>query len=260
MVQGLRSYAGQPVTISRREFDAVIFDTDGVVTDTARVHAAAWKRMFDGFLRQWAEREGGAFEPFDADTDYRRHIDGKPRYDGVANFLESRGISIPFGVRDDPPEKETVCGLGNRKNLYFQEHLEEHGVEAFPSTVELVRRLRAAGFKTGIFSASKNCEAVIQAAGVRDLFDAKVDGVDAEAQGLPGKPDPAVLLEAARRLGVSPERSVIVEDAIAGVQAGHAGGFALVIGVNRSDERGVLVEHGATVEVADLAEVTLAED
>lgn len=248
------------ITISKRDFDAVIFDMDGVVTKTATVHAAAWKRLFDDVLRQHAEREGGRFVPFDVDLDYRRYVDGKPRYDGVASFLESRGISLPRGDPNDAPERSTVCGLGNRKNVYFQQQLEEHGVEAFPTTVDLIRQLRSAGFKTAIFSSSKNCEEVIGAAGVRDLFDAKVDGVDAEELGLPGKPDPAVLLEAAQRVGVGPERSVIVEDAISGVQAGRAGGFALVIGVNRSEEPGVLKANGATVEVTDLAEVTLADD
>ncbi len=260
MVHQSRPEAGPVVTISKQDFDAVIFDMDGVVTDTARVHAAAWKQLFDDYLRERAERDGGTFAPFDLDRDYRRYVDGKPRYDGVAAFLASRGIAIPYGQPSDPPDAETACGLGNRKNEYFTARLQEQGVEAFPSTVALIKRLRAAGMKTGIFSASKNCEEVLRAAGVRDLFDAKVDGRDAEAQGLPGKPDPAVLLEAARRLGVRPERAVIVEDAIAGVEAGRAGGFALVIGVNRSAEAGVLREHGASVEVTDLAEVAFAED
>lgn len=260
MVHRPRPEAGPAVTISRQDFDAVIFDMDGVVTDTARVHAAAWKQLFDDYLRRRAQREGAPFLPFDLDHDYRRYVDGKPRYDGVAAFLASRGITIPFGDPNDPPDAETACGLGNRKNQYFMQRLEAEGVEAFPSTVALIRHLRAAGVKIGIFSASKNCEEVLRAAGVRELFDVKVDGLDAEQQGLPGKPHPAMLLEAARRLAVTPERAVIVEDAIAGVQAGRAGGFGMVIGVNRSGEPGVLRAHGATVEVTDLAEVAFAED
>ncbi len=249
-----------PVTISKSEFDAVIFDMDGVVTRTATVHAAAWKRLFDEYLQERAAREDEPFRPFDADSDYRRYVDGKPRYDGVVSFLESRGISLAYGDPGDPPDKQTVCGIGNRKNRYFTEHLEERGVDAYESTVNLIRDLRARGMKTAIFSASRNCQAVLKAANVSGLFDARVDGVDADELGLLGKPDPAVLLEAARRLQVPPERAVIVEDAIAGVQAGHAGRFGLVIGVNRSGETGVLRKNGADVEVTDLKEVTLADE
>ncbi|MFH1833481.1 MAG: HAD-IA family hydrolase, partial [bacterium] len=249
-----------PVTISKNEFDAVIFDLDGVVTKTATVHAAAWKRLFDEYLKERAAREDKPFRPFDADSDYRRYVDGKPRYDGVVSFLESRGISLAYGDPGDPPDKETVCGLGNRKNRYFTQHLTEHGVDAYESTVDLIRDLRAMGMKTAIFSASRNCEEVLNAANVRELFDAKVDGVDADELGLPGKPDPAVLLEAARRLEVTPGRAVIVEDAIAGVQAGRAGRFGLVIGVNRSGASGVLRENGADVEVTDLKEATMIDE
>jgi len=248
------------VTISKSEVDAVIFDLDGVVTRTAAVHAAAWKRLFDGYLSERSAREGRPFRSFDADADYRRYVDGKPRYDGVASFLRSRGISLAYGEPGDPPDRDTVCGLGNRKNSYFQEHLTKHGVNVYESTVDLVRDLRAKGVKTAIFSASKNCEAVLRAANVAKFFDAKVDGVDAERLRLPGKPHPAVLLEAAKRLGVVPQRAVIVEDAIAGVQAGRDGHFGLVIGVNRSGETGVLKQNGADVEVSDLNEVIVAGD
>jgi beta-phosphoglucomutase family hydrolase len=251
---------GDEVTISKRRFDAVIFDLDGVVTRTATVHAAAWKRLFDEYLEERTAREGKPFRPFDADSDYRRYVDGKPRYDGVVSFLESRGISLPYGQPGDPPDEETVCGLGNRKNRYFTQQLAEHGVDVYESTVELIRGLRARGMKTAIFSASRNCEAILKAANIGALFDAKVDGVDADELGLPGKPDPAVLLEAARCLEVAPERAVVVEDAIAGVQAGRAGRFGLVIGVNRSGETGVLQKNGADVEVTDLKEVTVADD
>lgn len=244
--------------IQLQDFDAVIFDMDGVVTQTANVHAAAWKRLFDEFLQQRAEKEGTDFRPFDSDADYRKYVDGKSRYDGVESFLQSRGISLPRGEPDDPPEAETVCGLGNRKNSYFLAHLREQGAEAYGSTIGLIRSLKSNGLKTAIFSASKNCEEVLRAAGVLHLFDAKVDGIDAEELGLDGKPDPAVLLEASRRLGVEPRRSVIVEDAIAGVQAGRAGRFGLVIGVNRSADEGVLRDNGADVEVTDLSQVHIA--
>jgi beta-phosphoglucomutase family hydrolase len=251
---------GPTVKISKKEVGAVIFDLDGVVTKTATVHAAAWKRLFDEYLDECAAREGTRFRPFDADTDYRHYVDGKARHDGVVSFLNSRGISLDYGESGDPPGKETVCGLGNRKNLYFQEHLAKYGVNLYESTLDLIRGLRANGVKTAIISASKNCEAILKAANIAELFDAKVDGVDADELKLPGKPDPAVLLEAARRLGVVPERAVIVEDAIAGVQAGRDGHFGLVIGVNRSGETGVLKDNGADVEVADLDEVIVARD
>jgi trehalose 6-phosphate phosphatase len=248
------------VTISRGEVDAVIFDMDGVVTKTAVVHAAAWKRLFDDYLQELRARDGNLLRPFDADADYRHYVDGKPRYDGVVSFLESRGVSIPYGDPNDPPDRETVCGLGNRKDSYFQQHLMKHGVEAYESTVEMIIELLANGIKTAIISASRNCANVLKAAKVSKLFDAKVDGVDADELGLPGKPDPAVFLEAARRLEVVPERAAVVEDAIAGVQAGRAGHFKLVVGVNRSGEAGVLKENGADVEVADLGEVVVGDD
>jgi HAD superfamily hydrolase (TIGR01509 family) len=246
------------VNISRRDFDAVIFDTDGVITRTAVVHEAAWKRLFDAYLLDRAARTGEPFQLFTED-DYRQYVDGRPRYDGVFTFLHSRGISLPYGDPSDPPDKETVCGLGNRKDEYFLQHIREHGVKPYPSTVDFIRALRAAGVKTGVFSASRNVVAVLEAAGAADLFDARVDGIVAEELGLPGKPDPATLLETARRLGAAPERTAIVEDAIAGVEAGHAGGFRLVIGVNRSEEAGALLANGATVEVADLREVAVAD-
>jgi HAD superfamily hydrolase (TIGR01509 family) len=246
------------VTISKRDFDAVIFDTDGVITRTAVVHEAAWKRLFDAYLLDRAARTGEPFQLFTED-DYRQYVDGRPRYDGVFTFLQSRGLSLPYGDPSDSPDKETVCGLGNRKDEYFLQHIREHGVEAYPSTVAFIRALRAAGVKTGVFSASRNVVAVLEAAGAADLFDARVDGIVAEELGLPGKPDPATLLETARRLGAAPERTAIVEDAIAGVEAGHAGGFRLVIGVNRSEEAGALLANGATVEVADLREVAVAD-
>jgi trehalose 6-phosphate phosphatase len=248
------------VTISKSEVDGVIFDLDGVVTRTAIVHAAAWKRLFDEYLEQHAAREGASFQPFDADRDYRQYVDGKPRYDGVVSFLESRGISLAYGQPTDPPDRETVCGLGNRKNQYFLEQLREHGVDVYQSTVEFIHSLRARGIRTAIISASKNCAEVLKVAGISELFNAKVDGVDADELGLAGKPNPAVFLEAARRLGLTRDRVVVVEDAIAGVQAGRDGHFGLVVGVNRSGRSGVLKKNGADVEIADLSEVAVANE
>ena len=247
------------VVLSRSRFDAVLFDMDGVITRTAGVHATAWQRMFDAFLEERAARTGEPFVPFDPDAEYRRYVDGKPRFDGVASFLASRGISLPRGDPDDPPGAETVCGLGNRKNVFFREHLAQNGAEVYQHAVDLVRRLRAAAIKTAVFSASKNCEAVLRAAGVLDLFDARVDGVDAERLGLAGKPAPDMLLEAARRLGATPGRTAVFEDAVAGVQAGRAGGFALVAGVNHTGHPGTLLEHGAGVEVDDLGLVIVTD-
>ncbi len=247
-------------SISPDDYDAVIFDLDGVVTDTARVHAKAWKRMFDEYLREWSERTGEEFDEFDIDTDYRRYVDGMPRCDGAERFLESRGIELPRGDHDDTPDMDTVCGVAARKNEAFVESLKEDGVEAYETTIDLIRDLRNAGLATAIISASKNCAAVLDAAGVSGLFDARVDGLVARELDLPGKPDPAVFVEAARRVEAPIERSVVVEDALAGVEAGKAGGFALVIGVDRVGHAEDLAEHGADVVVRDLGQVTVDAD
>jgi len=240
--------------ISPQKFDAVIFDMDGVVTETAHVHAAAWKKMFDTFLEERAEQSGKEFQPFAVDPDYNRYVDGKPRYDGVRDFLKSRGIELPEGSSDDDPDRETVRGLGNRKNRYFQQQLEEKGAKSYGSTVALIEHLKQAGIRTAIISASKNARKVLAAAGVADLFDARVDGLDAQEQGLSGKPAPDVFLAAAGQLGVEPERAVVVEDAQSGVEAGRRGNFGLVIAVNRGDQAAELARF-ADVVVDDLAEV-----
>ncbi|MDP9023357.1 MAG: trehalose-phosphatase [Actinomycetota bacterium] len=245
--------------ISPERIDAVIFDMDGVVTESTGLHIAAWKRTFDAHLREVAERRGEPFEPF-TDEDYLRDVDGKPRYDGVASFLESRNIQLPYGDPDDPPERETVCGIGNRKNRVFLDLLEEHGAERYDSTVELIRELQRAGVRAAVISSSRNATQVLDSAGVRELFEVQVDGTDAMQLGLAGKPDPAIFLEAARRLGVEPGRAAVVEDAQAGVEAGRRGGFALVIGVNRGDQRAELKAHGADVVVDDLQEVGVVRD
>ncbi len=239
--------AESAAVIDRERFDAVVFDMDGVITDTARVHEAAWKRLFDDFLR---EREGEGFAPFSAE-EYRSHVDGKPRYDGVRDFLASRGIALPEGSPDDAPGTPTVQGLGNRKNEYFLASLAE-GVRPYPHGVAFVHRLQDAGFGTAIISASRNAAAVLEAAGLADLFAVRVDGVVAAELGLAGKPAPDVFVEAARRLGATPERTVVVEDALAGVEAGRAGGFGLVIGVDRAGQADALREHGADAVTSDL--------
>lgn len=240
--------------------DAVLFDMDGVVTDTAGAHAAAWKRLFDDFLQARAEAAGAAFEPFDIERDYRPYVDGKPRHDGVRGFLAARGIVLPEGREGDGPDTPSVHGLAARKNGYFNAWLQDHAVQPYPGTLALIAALRRAGMRTAVFSASCNAEQVLGSAGVLDLFDTKVDGGDARRLRLPGKPDPAMLREAAARLGLAPARCAVVEDAIAGVAAGAAGHFGLVIGVDRGHYGDALRAAGADVVVQDLAELALAPD
>jgi beta-phosphoglucomutase family hydrolase len=242
-----------PVTPER--FDAVLFDLDGVLTDTAKVHAACWKKMFDEFLRNRVVQTGEPFRPFDIETDYKRYVDGKLRYEGVRSFLHSRGIRLPYGDPGDPAHRETICGLGNRKNDLIQEVLATDGVEIYDRSLPFVHHLRSVGIRTAIVSASRNCPAVLAAAGLADLFDVRVDGEVAARLHLAGKPAPDTFLEAARQLGVEPARAVVIEDAIAGVQAGRAGQFGLVIGVARKGEGDALREKGADIVVADLSEL-----
>jgi len=240
--------------------EAVLFDMDGVITDTANAHAAAWQRLFDAFLKQRADDGGDALQPFDVERDYRRYVDGKPRYDGVSSFLESRGIALPWGREDDAPDVNTVCGLGNRKNRYFRAWLDENQVRTYPGTLKFIDALRKASVKVASFSASRNADAVLSNAGALELFDARVDGGDLARLGLPGKPDPAMLIEAAIRLGASPAGTAVVEDAIAGVEAGVRGGFGCVIGVARGGHGDELRRAGAHLVVNDLAELRLSED
>jgi alpha,alpha-trehalase len=238
-------------------YDAVLFDMDGVVTDTAPVHEAAWKRTFDQFLSTLSARAGGVRQPPFTGSDYLKYVDGKRREDGVVSFLTSRGIDLPLGSAADPPGTDTVWALASRKDHDFGEVLANEGARAFPTTVALVRDLRRAAVRTAIISGSRHCGSVLVAAGVGDLFDVRVDGVESERLGLASKPSPAVFLEAARRLDAVPSRAVVVEDAIAGVQAGRAGRFGLVIGVDRIGHADALRANGADVVVADLAEVQL---
>jgi len=247
------------VVIRTDRIDAVIFDMDGVVTDTARVHADAWARLFERFLRDRATTTGETFRPFTVD-DYRWSIDGKPRYDAVRSFLATRGITLPEGEASDPPDRQTVRGLGNRKAGYFLEHLREHGIAAFPTTVGLLEELRAAGIRTAVVSASRHLDEVLATGHVEDLFDVRVGGTETDRLGLAGKPDPGAFLEAARRLRVGPRRAAVVEDALAGVEAGRRGGFALVIGVDRLDHSAELLAAGAGGVVRDLVEVGVATE
>ena len=248
------------VTLSPRDYDAFLFDLDGVLTKTASVHAAAWKKLFDEFLRQHAAETRKAFAPFDIDADYRRYVDGKPRYDGVASFLNARGIGLPLGSAADGPDLQTVHGLGNRKDGYFSEQMEQHGVEVYAPAIELVRALRELEIKTAVVSSSKNCAAVLRAAGIAQLFDTRVDGNDIVRMNIRGKPAPDAFLEAARRLKVEPARAVVIEDAIAGVAAGRAGAFGCVIGVDLAGQSQELRQAGADIVVTSLAEVLIATE
>jgi beta-phosphoglucomutase family hydrolase len=232
--------------------EAVLFDLDGVLTRTAAVHAGAWKEAFDAFLRRHADATGEPFVPFDADAEYHDHVDGRPRLDGVRAFLAARGIPLPEGGPDDGPDADTVHGLARRKNDRFEALLRERGVEVFPGSVRLLRDLRAAGLRTGLVTSSRHGRAVVAAAGLTALFDAMVDGADAAALGLRGKPAPDLFVTCAARLGVEPGRAAVVEDAVAGVQAGERGGFGLVVGVDRGGQRDALLARGAGIVVPDL--------
>ncbi len=245
--------------IDPRQIQAVIFDMDGVITDTATVHAATWKQMFDEYLKKRAERYGERFQPFDVDLDYRRYVDGKPRYDGVEGFLGSRGISLPYGNRGDKPDTESICGLGNRKNQYFLQQLKKRNVKVYETSVAFIKQLKSSGIRTAVISASRNAETVLEVAGVRDLFGVKVDGVDSVKRKLKGKPDPAIFLEAARQLKAKPEETAIIEDSLAGVEAGRRGKFRVVIGLDRAGQAEALRERGANFVVRDLAEVEVRQ-
>ena len=242
------------VDLTGGRFDAVLFDLDGVLTDTARIHEASWKKMFDAFLKQRAKATGEPFRPFERE-DYELDVDGRPRYDGVRDFLKSRGIELSEGSPEDPPDRETVCGLGNRKNQMVTEVIKTVGVDAYPGSVALVRYVRDHGLHTAVVSASANCAAVLEEAKIADMFEARVDGIVLEERHLRGKPKPDSFLEAARMLGVEPARAVVFEDAISGVQAGHAGAFGLVVGVSRKNDEDAHAANGADVVIHDLAEL-----
>ena len=234
---------------------ACLFDLDGVLTQTATVHAAAWKEMFDAFLEQRAARMGEPFVPFDPVADYRLYVDGMPRADGVRSFLASRGISLPEGAADDPPGADTVQGLGNRKNELVVRFIRESGVVVYDGSVDYVRAARDAGLARAVVSSSANTLDVLRSAGIEDLFDVRIDGLVAVQRGLPGKPAPDTFLAAAEALGVHPSAAVVFEDALAGVEAGRAGGFGFVVGVDRTGQADALRDRGADVVVGDLSEL-----
>jgi beta-phosphoglucomutase family hydrolase len=234
---------------------ACLFDLDGVLTQTARVHAAAWKEMFDAFLRGRTGRTGESFVPFDPVADYTEYVDGKPRYDGVRSFLASREIQLPEGDPTDPPSAETVCGLGNRKNELVLALLKREGVQVYDGSVRYVRAVRDVGLHRAVVSASANCRDVLEAAGIEDLFEVRIDGIAVEQRHLKGKPAPDTFLAAAEELGAKPAEAVVFEDALAGVEAGRAGRFGFVVGVDRAGQREALLEHGADVVVTDLGEL-----
>jgi beta-phosphoglucomutase family hydrolase len=232
-----------------------LFDLDGVLTKTAKVHDAAWKEMFDSFLRERAESTGQPFVPFDPVKDYDEYVDGKPRADGTRSFLQSRGIELPEGSPDDPPDAQTVNGLGNRKNVILLKRIKEDGVEAYEGSVRYVRAARDAGLRRAVVSSSANCRDVLVAAGIEDLFEARIDGVVAAREHLRGKPAPDTFLAGARALGLEPQAAAVFEDALAGVAAGRAGGFGYVVGVDRAGQAEALKTHGADIVVQDLAEL-----
>jgi beta-phosphoglucomutase family hydrolase len=236
------------------DIEAWLFDLDGVLTDTARVHAAAWKIAFDEVLARHFTDRSGAFRAFDRVDDYERYVDGKPRSDGVRDFLSSRGLTLAEGRQSDPPDRETICGVGNRKNALVLERLAGQ-VTVFPGSVALVKRLRTAGRRTAVVSASENCTAVLEAAHIAEFFEVTVDGRVAKQEHLRGKPSPDTFLYAASLLGVEPARAAVIEDAPAGVKAGHSGHFGLVIGVARRASAAALMEMGADLVVRDLGEI-----
>ena len=251
--------ADHHVILERRNLDAILFDLDGVITKTASIHAAAWKQLFDAYLAKRAAHEP-TWRPFDIENDYRLYVDGKPRLDGVRSFLMSRNIRLLEGHPHDSPDQETIHGLGKAKDAIFLLQLEAAGIEVYDGAVGLIHQAKGQGMKVAVISSSRHCAAVLEAAGLTALFDARVDGVESERLGLPGKPAPDIFLEAAKRLGVEPRRAAVVEDAIAGVQAGRVGGFGLVIGVDRAHQAMALKAHGADAVVADLMDVYVRRD
>ncbi len=234
---------------------ACLFDMDGVVTQTAVVHAAAWKEMFDEFLRARAKSTGTEFVPFDAHAEYDAYVDGKPRLDGTRSFLESRGIELPEGKEDDPPGTPTIYGLSNRKNDLVLAKLAQGGVQVYEGTVTYIRSVREKGIATAIVSSSANTKQILDSAGLADLFDVRVDGLIATERGLRGKPAPDTFLAAATELHLAASQAAVFEDALAGVEAGRAGHFALVVGVDRVGQADGLRKHGADIVVKDLSEL-----
>jgi beta-phosphoglucomutase family hydrolase len=239
-------------------FKAVIFDLDGVVTNTATLHTAAWKKAFDGYLTYRSQREGVPFSEF-TQEEYLKYVDGKPRFEGVKSFLESREIHLPYGQTWDSKADETVCGIGNSKNDAFRFVLEKNGVDVFETTLSLIRKLKKNSIHVGVASSSKNCESILEKAGLLEIFETRVDGLVSEELDLKGKPEADIFIRAASNMGVTPSESAIVEDATSGVAAGRKGGFGLILGIAREDNYADLLQHGADIVVADLDEITIEE-
>ncbi len=237
------------------KIEALIFDLDGVITQTRKTHKKAWRLMFDKFFQ-----EKGIVQDSMSENDYLEYIDGKPRYQGIKSFLHARGIELPFGDPDDEPGLETICGLGNIKNKFFNEILEKEGVDVYPDALKKLKNWKDEGIKTAIVSSSKNCEKIIEVTAIAHLFDARVDGVVSEEIGLSGKPDPDIFTEAARRLGVKPENSVVFEDANSGVKAGQRGFFGLVVGVNRFNNKEALLKNGADITIDSFYDIDLQDE
>lgn len=243
--------------MAKYSFDSIIFDLDGVVTKTASIHAKAWKTVFDEYLRMREKRDGEPFREFTHDEGYLPYVDGKPRYQGVKSFLESRGINIPFGDPSDSADKETVCGIGNKKNSLFRDFLKRDGAEVFSTTIDFIKKLKKAGVKIGVASSSKSCKDILESVRLENIFETRVDGVVSVELGLKGKPEGDIFVVAARNMGKEPADSVIVEDATSGVEAGRNGGFGLVLGVARKNNESELLEKGADVVVRDLSEISV---
>lgn len=240
-----------------QDIKAAIFDLDGVITETASLHARAWKQMFDAYNEERRKKKESTYKEFSIAEDYTVYIDGKPRYKGVQSFLDSRRIEIPYGDPDDEPGKETICGLGNQKNELFHNIIDKEGVHIIEKNVQKLKEWRSKGLKTAIISSSKNCKKILEAAGAEHLFDVRIDGVISRERNLKGKPDPDIFLEAARELNVRPEESIVIEDALAGVEAGSKGNFKIVIGINNNNQRGQMLKKGADVVVQNLEEYDL---
>lgn len=245
------------LTISLDTIDAAIFNLDGVVTKIAKVHAKAWRHVFNTYLRDCSARDGEDYRPFDIDHDYYRYVDGRPRCQAIKHFLLSRHIDLPMGDPDDSSDRETICGLGNRKNLIFDWYVSEGGVEVYGCAIALIRRLRKAGIKTAVVSASRHCDSILRRAEIEGLFDARIDAAEAERLDLDSKPDPDIYLEATSRLGVSPAKTVVFEDSIVGITAGKRGRFALVVGVDDREKEQKMQELGADFVIRDLCGVDM---
>lgn len=240
-----------------QRFDAIIFDMDGVITKTSKVHSTAWKKMFDEYLYYRSKKYNEPFTEFSHSTDYLAYVDGRPRYEGVETFLKSRNITLPFGDPDDDTSKESICGLGNRKNDILNQILEIDGVELYESTIQLIHQAKREGIKVGVATSSKNCSLILAKANIESLFETKVDGLLAVELKLKGKPEPDIFIQACDNLKVEYNRAIIVEDAVSGVMAGSKGGFALVLGVAREDNKVELINNGADYVVEDLAEINI---